>query len=137
MTTKIKSKGTALQMTVAAAYVTIGQVISLDGPSMESETYESDTLDNASAGIPYSETGRTEGGSVSGELFFDPVDTYHLAMLALLTTPASMAYNMLFADAATTDWAFTGVGLQFGPKVALADGLKASFSVKLSGIPTF
>lgn len=134
---KIKSKGTALQLSVASVYTTVAQVVSLDGPSMESETYESDTLDNTSAGIPYSPTGRTEGGSVSGELFFDPVLSIHLSMLALLTTPTTAAWKMLFADSATTDWTFSGAGLQFGPKVALGDGLKASFSIKLDGMPTF
>lgn len=134
---KIKCKGTALQQTLGTAFVTVAQVISLDGPEAEAETYESDTLDNTDAGIPYDETGRTEGGSVSGELFFDPVLAGHQAITDLLTTPAGCAWNIVFADEAETEWPFDGAGLSFGPRVALNDGLKASFSIKLDKAVTY
>ena len=137
--TKIKCKGTALKTGVAgSAYVTLAQVISLTLPTMESETYESDTLDNALAGIPYDTTGRTEGGTLSGEMFFDPALAAHQTLLALLTTPDGSAYwRIAFADAAVTLWTFGGAGFSFGGTVALNDGLKGSFSVKLDGLPTF
>ena len=70
--TKIISKGTVLQQTVDETFVPIAQIISIGLDGMESETFESDTLDNTDAGIPYQATGRTEPGSLSGDLFFDP-----------------------------------------------------------------
>jgi hypothetical protein len=134
---KIKCKGTVLQQEISSTFTAVAQVISTDGPEAESETYESDTLDNTVSGIPYDETGRTEGGSLSGELFFDPVLAGHQAITDLLTTPAEQAWKLIFADAGLTEWAFTGAGISFGPRVALNDGLKASFSIKLDGIPTY
>jgi len=134
---KIKCKGTAIQQTVAAAYVTVAQVISLELPDMESETYESDTLDNTDAGIPYSQTGRTEGGSCSGELFYDPALVGHQNLTELLRVPQEESWKINFADTGTSSWSFTGAGFGMGGTVALNDGLKASFSIKLSKIPTF
>lgn len=134
---KLKCKGTALKQEVGTVYTAIAQVISLELPQMEAETFEADTLDNASAGVPYAPTGRTEGGSVSGELFFDPALAGHQALLDLLTTPAAQDWQIVFADAGLTTWAFAGAGFGFGGTVALNDGLKGSFSIKLDGLPTF
>lgn len=134
---KIKCKGTKLQLLVATVYTDIAQLISLDLPEMESETYESDTLDNTAAGIPYSATGRTEGGKVSGELFLDPALSIHKTLLGLLTTPATALWKIIFADTATTAWPFSGAGISLGGSVALKEGLKAKFGIKLDGLPTF
>ena len=133
---QVKCKGTALQQEVASTYVTVAQVVSLDGPGMESETYESDTLDNSGAGIPYAATGRTEGGSLSGEMFLDPALDGHQDMLDLLKTPQDENWKVVFADTAETEWPFTGAGFSFSPAVALNDGLKGNFSIKLDGIVT-
>ena len=134
---KIKCKGTVLQQTIASTLTAVAQIASITLPDMESETTEADTLDETDAGIPYMSTGRTEGGSVSGELFFDPALAGHKAMLTLLTTPASVVWNIIFANTATTEWLFTGVGFGFGGSVALPEALKGNFSIKLSGLPTF
>jgi hypothetical protein len=134
---KIKCKGTSLKQEVGTVYTAIAQVISLELPQMESETFEADTLDNTSAGVPYAPTGRTEGGSVSGEMFFDPALAGHQALLDLLTTPAAQDWQIVFADQALTTWPFAGAGFSFGGTVALNDGLKGSFSIKLDGLPTF
>ena len=135
--TKVICKGTVLQQTVAETFVAIVQIISLDGPGMESETFESDTLDNTDAGIPYTSTGRTEGGSLSGELFLDPALQGHNNLQYQLTNPGSEAWNLIFADVGTTEWPFAGAGFSLSPAVVLSDGLKASFGIKLDGLPTF
>jgi hypothetical protein len=134
---KVISKGTVLKQTIASVLTSVAQVISVDLPEMESETFESDTLDNPLAGIPYEPTGRTEGGKCSGELFLDPALAGHKSLLALLTTPALCVWNLVFADAAHTTWPFTGAGFSFGGSVALKEGLKGKFGIKLSGLPTF
>lgn len=134
---QILCKGTVLKQTIASVLTAVAQITSLDLPDMESETYEADTLDNASAGIPYAPTGRTEPGKCGGELFLDPALAGHKALLALLTTPALCVWNIVFADAAHTVWPFTGAGFSMGGSVALKEGLKGKFSIKLSGLPTF
>lgn len=134
---QVPCKGTVLKQTIASVLVPVAQIISIDLPDMESETYESDTLDNAEAGIPYSPTGRVEGGKCSGELYLDPYLAGHKSLLALLTTPATCVWNIVFADANHTTWPFTGAGFSMGGTVALKEGLKGKFSIKLSGLPTF
>lgn len=134
---KHKCKGTALQQLIATTYTAVAQIISIDLPDMESETYESDTLDNTGAGVLYQPTGRTEGGSMSGDLFYDPGLAGHQALTALLTTPAAESWRIIFTNTSNSQWSFTGAGFGLGGTVALNDGLKASFSVKLSGIPVF
>ena len=134
---KIKNKGSVLQMEISTVYTAVAQIISMDLPDMEAETFESDTLDNADAGIPYDPTGRTEGGSLGFELFFDPALAGHQALLDLLTTPADQDWKIIFADTGTTEWTFTGAGFSFGGAIALSEGLKANCSIKLDGLPTF
>jgi len=131
-------KGTVLKQTISNVLTAVAQVISLDLPDMESETFENDTLDNSSAGIPHTPTGRSEGGKASGELFFDPALTGHkTSLLGLLTTPATCVWVIVFADTGHTTWTFTGAGFSFGGTVSLKEGLKGKFSIKLSGLPTF
>ena len=130
-------KGTALQQLIGTVYTAIAQLISLDLPEAESETYEKDTLDNTDAGIPYGATGRSEGGSLGFELFYDPALAGHQAVLALITTPTEESWKLVFVDGGTSEWAITGAGISFGGTVALNDGLKGSGSIKLSGLPTY
>lgn len=134
---KVRCKGTVLQQDISSTLTAVAQVISLTLPDMESETTEVDTLDNVDAGIPYFATGRTEGGSVSGELFFDPALAGHKAMLDLLETPAETDWNLIFADTGTTEWLFSGAGFGFGGAIALPEALKGTFTIKLTGLPTF
>jgi len=135
--TKIACKGTVLQQEIGTVYTAVAQIISLDLPEMESETFDADTLDVVTAGIPYQPTGRTEPGSLSGELFYDPALAGHQALLELLTTPAAENWKIIFSDTGVSEWTFSSAGLSFGGTVALNDGLKGSFSLKLADLPTF
>lgn len=139
--TVVRSKGTVLQQTVGTTYTAVAQIISLDLPDMEAETFEADTLDNANAAIPHKGTGRSEGGSVGFEGFLDPALAGHQSLLELLTTPpvigSEEAWKIIFADTGTTEWSFTGAGVSIGGTVALGDGLKFTGGIKLDGLPTF
>jgi hypothetical protein len=134
---KIKCKGTAIQQKLASVYTSVAQVISIELPEAESETYESDTLDNTDAGIPYDQTGRSEGGSCSFEFFYDPALAGHKALTELIRAPADEDWKIVFADGASTAWTFTGAGFSLGGTVALNSGLKGSAKIKLDGIPTY
>ena len=153
MTVKIKCKGTTLEQDIAGTtYVAIAQVIDIDLPDMEMETFEADTLDNTDAGIPYFATGRTEGGSFSANIFFDPKDTSHIEWMSYLSVTGvidgaaaadreyEVSMRLTFANPATptaSEWAWVCAGISMGATVALGDGLKASIGGKLKGIPTF
>lgn len=135
--TLVKCKGTTLKQELSSVYTAVAQVISLELPEAEAETYEADTLDNTNAGIPYKPTGRSEGGSCSGELFYDPALAGHKALTELIRLPQAENWKIVFADTGTSEWAFAGGGFSLGGTVALNDGLKANFSIKLDGIPTY
>jgi len=140
----VKCKGTSLAQEVGTVSTVIAQIISLDLPDFEAETYEADTLDNTDPGIPYEPTNRVEGGAIGGELFFDPALAGHQALLAILGDPSTLMSSdanpeemiLTFADTGATAWTFTIAGFSFGGTVALNDGLKGTFSAKLNKIPT-
>ncbi len=137
----VKCKGTVLKQLVSTVLVAVAQVIGLDLPDMESETFEADTLDNTNSGIPHKGTGRSEGGSVGFEAFLDPALAGHRALLTLITSPPAIgseeSWSIVFADTGTTEWTFAGAGISIGGTVALNDGLKMSCSIKVDGLPTF
>jgi hypothetical protein len=134
----VKSKGTALAKQVSNAYVVITQLISLKLPKMEATSYEADTLDNNSAGIPHKPTGRSEGGEVSGEGFMDPTSTTFGYLTALITTPASANWQIQFnpTDTNNKTWSFAHAGLSVDGTAALNEGLKFAFTMKIDGLPT-
>jgi hypothetical protein len=135
---KIRSKGTSLSMLVATVYTAISQMVSIDKDAMTPEHYESDTLDNAAAGIPYDLTGRTEGGSLKGTFFFDPALSIHKQLLYYLVTPTKNLWQLTFANTAATVWSFGDAGVAVtAPKVALKSGVMADLDIKLDGLPTF
>ena len=134
--TKIASKGTALQLSISAVFTTVAQVTSIDGPDSEVETFDSTSLDSG-VGKETDVTGFVVGGTVSGELFFDPVAATHQALTDVITAPAVSSWKIIWSDAASTEWPFSGVLKKLTPKAALAEGLTASFEIELDGMVTY
>ncbi len=139
----IKSKGTVLNLGIAGASAAIGQMISVDLPEMEVETFEADTLDNSNAGIPYKASGRIEGGSVGGGLWLDPMvsSTAILGFLVsgaanLSPSAASNTASVVLGDGSTT-CTFNTAGMSLGGTVALNEAVKGNFTAKLDGIPVW
>ena len=134
----IRGKGTVFNLEVSTVLTAIGQVMSIDLPEHEAETFEADTLDNSNPGIPYKATGRVEGGSVGIEGFLDPVLASFQVITDRLNTPTtSEGGSIVFADTATTSWAFEIAGATLGGTVVLNDGVKFTASFKLDGSVTF
>lgn len=136
MATKIASKGTQLQLSISAVYTTIASITDIDGPTAETQTFKPTTLDGG-VGIPTKTTGYVDGGTVSCNGYFDPVETTHQACTDLLTTPAVSSWKIIWSDSATTTWAFSGVLTGFNPSASTDDGLKFSMSIAVDGIPTY
>ena len=134
---KVKCKGTVLQQELSMVFTAVAQVASLEVTGGESETTEVTTLDTSGAGKEYMSTGYSEGGSVSGELLFDPALAGHQAITDLITTPAEQNWKIIFADTGTTEMAFTGAGVGFDITVAQNDALRASFAIKCDQLPTY
>lgn len=135
--TKVVSKGTVLQQEISSVFTAVAQVISIDQSGAESETFESTTLDTSGAGKEYAQTGYTEGGSLSFELFYDPALAGHQAISDLLTTPADQNWKVIFADTGSTEYPFTSAGVGMDFSVAMNDGLKATVNCKIDGLGTW
>lgn len=130
--TILKSKGTKLQHSISAVLTDIAQVIGIEGPDPEVETFNANHLGVTTAGIPKKPTGNTDGGTLTFDLFFDPALAGHQDLTDQLVTPASTNWALVFAD--TTDWPFAGVFKKLSPAVDLADGLKASCEIEVDGL---
>lgn len=136
---KLRCKGTVLKVTFATVLTPLAQVVSFDFGDMKAETAECDTLDNEDAGIPKMNTGRSDGGKVSGELFFDPALASHIAYYGLVTTPPTTvtACAILFTNSPQTTMSYDAVGFGLSVQVSLKEGLKGKFEHEISGLPTF
>lgn len=130
----VKCKGTKLQQTVSASLVDIAQALSLEHSGSGSETFESTTLDGGTFKT-FAQTGYSNPGTVSAEIFYDPALAGHQAITDLVTTPADNAMKIIYADTAATNQPFTSAGVEFGVTVAMADGLKASITYTVDGDP--
>lgn len=135
----VKSKGTVFSMGVGGASAAIAQMITVDLPEHEVETFEADTLDNTDEGIPHKSSGRVEGGSAGGEMFFDP--TVHTAITGFLSSPPDPdddpqgTGSITLANGSVLSFNIAGVSL--GGSVALNDGVKGTVSCKLDGTGTW
>lgn len=134
--TAFASKGTKLQLEIATVFTDIIQVVSIDGPGPDVETFDARHL-GSGTGVPMLPNGYVAGGSVSAEMFLDPAAATTLALTALLTTPAVVNWKEIFSDTAATEWPFAGILKSFNPSAKPEDGLKATMEIMLSGIVTY
>lgn len=130
---KIKCKGTALKQQIGNTYTTIAQVTGLSRDGMEAETVETDTLDNASAGIPKSPTGRTKCGNAKAEILYDAADNSHKAFFALLTTPVTTNFQIVRSDNTNTIMSVAGVG--FSEDVKMGDYVRGTLTMEMADLP--
>jgi hypothetical protein len=133
---KLKVKGTVLSLGSGTTYTPVAQIRSFGVDGMETETYESRTIDGT-AGIEYDPTGYVEGGSTTFDLLHDPALAGHQAITDLVTTPAACVWEVEFADTGTTNCGFTSAGVGFGFTGAMNDGLKADVNLKLTGLLSY
>jgi hypothetical protein len=142
---KLPVKNTIIQLnTTGTTYAAIAQVTGFGVSGTETETYESRTLDG-SVGIPHDPTGYAEGGSVTLDLLWDPALAGHQDLTDLITAghlttnglPNDKTWKMIFPNTASTEITFVSAGIGFELTGEAADGLRASVTLKLDGIPTF
>lgn len=139
---KLKCKGMVLSLASGTTYTPVAQVISMGVSGIETETYDSRTLDGT-AGVEYDPTGFVEGGSTDFELFHDWALAGHqaihdLVVAACLNTDGSANktdWKMIAANTASTEMTMTAAGVGIDITAAASDGLKASVKLKHSGCP--
>ena len=131
---KVPCKGTVLQQTISMSLTAVAQLTSIEISGSEAETWDSTTLDG---GVykTYDQTGYSEPGEVSAELFYDPALSGHQFITDQIATPADNAMKIIYADSATTEQSFTAAGHAFGATVAMDNGLVGSCTWKIDGDP--
>jgi len=139
---KLKVKGTVIEQASGTTYTAIAQVTSFGVSGIETETYDSRTLDGT-AGVPYDPTGYVEGGSVTFDLLYDPALAGHqavtdLAVAAHMTTdglPDDVNWKIKFANTSSTELTFVSAGIGVDITGEASDGLRSSITLKCDGMP--
>lgn len=133
---KIPGKGTVFKITISSVLTAVAGVKEITAPDAEVEDYDATALDSG-VGREHKPTGYTEGGKVSFSGWFDPLLANHKAFTALLAAPALTVFNIVFADASSTVWPFTGIVKKFTPKVVLSEGVGFDAEIQLDGLCTY
>jgi hypothetical protein len=131
---KLITKGTVISHGVTTTLTAVAQVIDFSLSGSESETYDATTIDNADPGKIYAPTGFTESGDFSFSMFWDSALAGHQLLTDVLNAPAESYWGLLLADGTTNTATFNGGGVGLGIDGAMADGVKGSVSVKISGL---
>ena len=139
---KLKVKGTIIEQATGTTYAAIAQVTGFNISGIETETYDSRTLDGTAC-VEYDPTGFVEGGSVTFDLLYDPALAGHqavtdLAVAAHLTTnglPNDVNWKVKFANTSSTELTFVSSGIGVDITGDASDGLRASITLKVDGCP--
>lgn len=137
MSDKYSAKGTVLQLSIATVFTTVAGVSRVNYPDQDVQFYDATALDSGVSMEDGEPTGHVAPGSMDGEGFYDPADTVHQALVALLAAPSKESWKIINANITDHSCAFTGTLKKFTPTAAVGDGLKFNFEVKLASIATY
>lgn len=132
MPAKVKSKGTAILMSISAVYTAIPQVKGIDVTGQKGITYNSTCLDG-----PVTETNDATGfvsaPTIKFDYYHDFANAVHTALQGFCDTPVNTNFKITYADSGPTSeiYACTAGGLD--KKVQTSDGLLGSCELQTSG----
>ena len=123
-----------------AVLATVAQVTNVSGPSLTLDTVDVTCHDSTSA---YEEVVATllRGGEITLDIVYDPADDTHDAtggngLLTRMNAKRRTNFSLIFADTASTTWAFDGYVTGFEPGAAVDGATTASVTVKTDGAMT-
>lgn len=137
MSTRYSSKGTVLQLSIASVFTTVGGISNIDYPDSEVQFFDGTALESGVSMEDGEPTGHTAPGSVSGEFFYDPLDSTHQAVIDFLGSPAKASWKIKNDNISGHACTFTGTLKKCQPKAKVNDGLVASLDIKLASIATY
>jgi hypothetical protein len=134
---KVKSKGTALLMSISASYTAIPMLKSISISGAVSETFDSRTLDQSGTYGEFEPNGFTAAPTISADGFRDPDDTTQQAFIALMAANPVVKNNfkVTYADATPLSEVYSGAGFGFDTTASLADGLACTYTIQTTGNP--
>lgn len=133
---KIKSKGTALLLSISSVYTAIPMITSISKSGEKSIDYESTTLDQTGTSETGEVTGYVGRPSIDADFFYDPTNAVHIALKALMRTPVKTNVKLVYTDSGPLDeiWPISTVGID--EKFEMKDGVKASLKLQAADGPT-
>lgn len=142
MTSGLSAFGTLFQIGDAATptegFTTIAEITALSGPGFALDMIEM-THHTSPGGWEEFVGGILRSGEVTFSLNFHPTEATHSYAAGLLKDLVDRTlrnFKMIFPDAGTTTWSFSGLVSGFEPSEDPDDKLAADVTVKLSGQPT-
>ena len=132
--TDLPGKGTLLKLSISSTFTTIGQRVSLEGPSsklgIRNPTHLDSTYVAKRPTIP-------DLGQIKGKLWYDPNDAVHGPLRAKVYSPptAPDLWKLIYADGDTTPSydAFSGYLTEFSVTGMEVEGtLEADFTIELT-----
>lgn len=137
---KYAAKGTQLEVTIGASWVSVAQVREIAGPSVRKDVREITGPHHVRNGWRVYREGLRDGGDVTLDLNFDPALTTHDAtsgFLAMLAGTGPQSWRIIFPDSSSTTVTFQA-SVVFHEPSAPADGRLGFFvTLKVSGEPTW
>ena len=119
-------------------FTTVAEVTSISGPALSLAMIEV-TNHSSTSGWIERIGGLLDGGEVGFDLNFvptAPTHSYSAGLVKDMVNRTKRNFKIVFPDAGTTTWTFTGLVSKFQPKAPINAQLSASVSVMITGVPT-
>ena len=135
---KYDAYGTALYKGTGTGTV-YAQVTNISGPSLSLDTVDVTSHDSTSA---WEEVVATilRSGEITLDIVYDPANATHKyatgGLLYDLVARTAITFTLIFSDAATTEWTFSGYVTAFEPSAPVDGALTASVTIKPTGVVT-
>ena len=120
------------------AFTAIAEVISISGPSFSRDVVDATHMGSTSGWREFI-GGLKSAGEVSFEINYNPAVASHDSSGGLIDDidqTAARNFKLVFPNADTTEWAFSGWMTSFDINIPLEDRMTASCTIALSGVPT-
>lgn len=134
MATKVRSKGTALLMSIASVYTAVPNCKNIALAGEKSLSYDSTVLGGGTFKTKNA-TGFADPCTITADIFRDPADTVHAALKALIATPVDTNFKVTYADTAPTSEIYSIVTVGLDTTADIDNGLSGTLTLETSGAP--
>ena len=129
-------KGTIFKTTISAMLTAVAQCKSISTSGFASQTFEGTCLDSA-VGQEMPLTGYASPGTCDVELLWDPGLAGHQFFTDSIAVPVELANTITHSDTGGATTSFTSSGIDWGTNIEMDDGMGASLSFTITGLPVF
>lgn len=128
-----RGSGTVLSRgdgTSPEAFVAVGDVVSISGPSIAKDEIEVTALDSAAKEFL---SALDDPGEITFDLNWNPQDTEHVLLRSDAEGNTKGNFRLIWGDVSSTQADFSGEVMEFSLNTEPNDAVKASVRIKLSG----